>query len=171
MQLLVNNTREFQEVITIDQSGGYFDESRVVWDERKHGPLPEFSGQGQERYTLDGSPALRVNQDLKTQQDAAKASWDAKVAREALKQKLKRCADLGRDVVMECAAINVEKEMTESERAAFAATFATAKSLLEQGLLAEAKTNIQALDLPIGYTESDRSEIIAKIDEAISASA
>jgi len=168
-KLLVNGIKDFQHLIEVEKTGGYFDESKIVWDERIHGPMPEFTGQGQERYTLDGAPALRVNADLKTTQDAAKAAEDAALARQALKMTLCKRAELGADIVMDVAVLNVEKEMDEAARTAFATTFAAAKAALEGGLLSEAKTIIQGLTLPADYTEGDRSYVIGKIDAAISA--
>lgn len=41
MKLLVNAPTGFQELITIGQGGCYFDHSRVLWDERVDGPMPE----------------------------------------------------------------------------------------------------------------------------------
>ena len=43
MRLLVNAPSEVQELIHIGPGGGYFDESRVLWDERKDGPLPDIT--------------------------------------------------------------------------------------------------------------------------------
>ena len=40
-KLIVNAPNGIQEVVTIEESGGYFDESLVVWDERKDGPLTD----------------------------------------------------------------------------------------------------------------------------------
>ena len=40
-KLLVNTPSGKQEVIEIGFGGGYFDDSRVVWDERKDGKLPD----------------------------------------------------------------------------------------------------------------------------------
>lgn len=40
-KLLVNTPSGKQEVIEIGAGGGYFDDSRVVWDERKDGKLPD----------------------------------------------------------------------------------------------------------------------------------
>ena len=40
-KLLVNTPSGKQEVIEIGLGGGYFDDSRVVWDERKDGKLPD----------------------------------------------------------------------------------------------------------------------------------
>lgn len=42
IKLLVNAPTGLQQVIEIDKSGGYFDRSRVLWDERKDGPMPEI---------------------------------------------------------------------------------------------------------------------------------
>lgn len=39
-KLLVNTPYGSQEVIDVGEGGGYFDLSRVLWDERKDGPLP-----------------------------------------------------------------------------------------------------------------------------------
>lgn len=39
-KLLVNQSSGKQEIIEITESGGYFDVSRVVWDERTDGTLP-----------------------------------------------------------------------------------------------------------------------------------
>jgi len=41
MKLLVNTPIGTQEVIEVAPSGGYFDLSRVLWDERIDGPLPD----------------------------------------------------------------------------------------------------------------------------------
>lgn len=40
-KLLVNTPSGKQEVIEIGFGGGYFDESRIVWDERFDGKLPD----------------------------------------------------------------------------------------------------------------------------------
>ena len=40
-KLLVNTPSGKQEVIEIGSGGGYFDDARVVWDERKDGKLPD----------------------------------------------------------------------------------------------------------------------------------
>lgn len=42
-KLLVNNPQGKQEIIEVDESGGYFDPGRVVWDERDDGPLPDVA--------------------------------------------------------------------------------------------------------------------------------
>lgn len=43
MSLLVNTPTGQQEIIEIGEGGGYFDPSRVLWDEREDGPLPEIT--------------------------------------------------------------------------------------------------------------------------------
>lgn len=40
-QLIVNTPQGKQEMIKVGKGGGYFDSSRVVWDEQEDGPLPE----------------------------------------------------------------------------------------------------------------------------------
>lgn len=54
MNLLVNAPSGVQEIITVGNGGGYFDASRVLWDERVDGALPEI--------TLGGM--VRVNGEL-----------------------------------------------------------------------------------------------------------
>jgi hypothetical protein len=44
MNILVDTPRGSQEVIEVLEGGGYFDISRVVWDERMDGPLPPITG-------------------------------------------------------------------------------------------------------------------------------
>ena len=48
-KLLVNAPTGDQRVIEVNESGGYFDESRVLWDERKDGPLPGVTLNGMVR--------------------------------------------------------------------------------------------------------------------------
>jgi hypothetical protein len=40
IKLLVNSPRGNQEIVRIENTGGYFDLSRVLWDERTDGELP-----------------------------------------------------------------------------------------------------------------------------------
>lgn len=40
-KLLVNTPSGRQELIEVGEGGGYFDASRVLWDERIDGPLPK----------------------------------------------------------------------------------------------------------------------------------
>lgn len=42
-KLLVNTPVGKQEVIQVCEGGGYFDPSRVLWDEREDGPLPQIT--------------------------------------------------------------------------------------------------------------------------------
>jgi len=39
-KLLVINPHDEQEIIVINKSGGYYDQSRVLWDERSNGIFP-----------------------------------------------------------------------------------------------------------------------------------
>jgi len=40
-RLLVVNPEGIREIISIDDSGSYYDQSKVVWDERINGPMPD----------------------------------------------------------------------------------------------------------------------------------
>jgi hypothetical protein len=40
-KLLVNAPSGTQEVIEVGEGGGYFDQSRVLWDESQQGPIPQ----------------------------------------------------------------------------------------------------------------------------------
>ena len=42
MKLLVNAPTGEQQLIEVGEGGGYFDASRVLWDTRTDGPLPEI---------------------------------------------------------------------------------------------------------------------------------
>lgn len=42
-QLLVNAPHGHQQLLDIEEGGGYFDASRVLWDTRIDGPLPEIT--------------------------------------------------------------------------------------------------------------------------------
>lgn len=42
-KLLVNAPSGAQELIEVGEGGGYFDTSRVLWDEREDGPLPAIT--------------------------------------------------------------------------------------------------------------------------------
>lgn len=59
MKLLVNAPSGKQEVIEVGEGGGYFDPSRVLWDEREDGPLPEITLGGMVR----NGGALEFSQD------------------------------------------------------------------------------------------------------------
>lgn len=43
MRLLVDTPTSAQELIEVGLGGGYFDASRVLWDEREHGPIPNIT--------------------------------------------------------------------------------------------------------------------------------
>ncbi len=79
--LIVRPDDSEQELIEVEQSGRYFDNSRVLWDERVDGIFPPAlipSLGGIER----SGDILSVNQtaadDAKTRRDAKKAIQDAK---------------------------------------------------------------------------------------------
>lgn len=59
MKLLVNAPNGKQEIIEVTESGGYFDESLVIWDERIDGDMPPVKLGGMIR---DGNQ-LRFSQD------------------------------------------------------------------------------------------------------------
>lgn len=42
-KLLVNQPSGLQELIELDETGKYYDESRVLWDERIDGPMPDIT--------------------------------------------------------------------------------------------------------------------------------
>ena len=46
MKLLVNAPSGNQEIIEVGPGGGYFDASRVLWDERTDGPMPAITPGG-----------------------------------------------------------------------------------------------------------------------------
>lgn len=58
MRLLVNNPQGHQELITVSEGGAYFDASRVVWDERVDGELPEITLGGMVR--VEGTPGIEA---------------------------------------------------------------------------------------------------------------
>lgn len=49
MKLLVNTPIGLQELIEVGEGGGYFDASRVLWDERTDGNLPSITVGGMVR--------------------------------------------------------------------------------------------------------------------------
>jgi hypothetical protein len=49
IKLLVNAPVLGQQVIEVQESGGYFDQDRILWDERKDGPLPDITVGGMKR--------------------------------------------------------------------------------------------------------------------------
>lgn len=49
-RLLVNAPTGDQRLIEVGEGGKYFDDSRVLWDERKDGPLPSVTLNGMEKF-------------------------------------------------------------------------------------------------------------------------
>jgi hypothetical protein len=66
-KLLVDTPTGKQEVIEVQQGGGYFDPARVLWDERKDGVLPAITVGGMVR----NGNTLRFDNARKTQHDTA----------------------------------------------------------------------------------------------------
>lgn len=82
-KIVVNSPRGIQEVIKVESTGGYFEKSRVVWDERADGPLdPELAksigGLVRENGALKVDDAM-----LATAQAAASASATQSTQRKA----------------------------------------------------------------------------------------
>lgn len=67
MMILVDAPTGAQELIKIGEGGSYFDNSRVLWDEREHGELPEITLGGMVR---DGD-SLIFNEDRMNEHFAA----------------------------------------------------------------------------------------------------
>lgn len=65
--LLVNTPTGAQALVSIEAGGAYFDPSRVLWDERTDGPLPDITLGGMVRE----SDALVFSQSRKNEHDAA----------------------------------------------------------------------------------------------------
>lgn len=66
-KLLVNAPDGAQEIIEVGDGGGYFDQSRVLWDERIDGPMPAITEGGMVR---DGAQ-LVFDETRKAETDAA----------------------------------------------------------------------------------------------------
>ena len=49
IKILVKNPQGIQEIIEVGEGGGYFDASRVLWDERIDGVLPSITVGGMVR--------------------------------------------------------------------------------------------------------------------------
>lgn len=65
MRLLVNAPSGLQEIVTVGEGGAYFDTSRVLWDERTDGTLPDITLGGMVRDGVDLVFDLsRMNQHL-----------------------------------------------------------------------------------------------------------
>jgi len=70
MKLLVNTPVGNQALIEIDKGGGYFDQSRVLWDERTDGRIPAITVGGMKRT----GNSLEFDQKLLDAHNAALAS-------------------------------------------------------------------------------------------------
>ena len=73
MRLLVNAPYGTQELIEIGEGGGYFDQSRVVWDERVDGDLPSITLGGMKRV----GDSLEFDEDLMAATNAVIAAAEA----------------------------------------------------------------------------------------------
>lgn len=85
MTLLVNAPSGAQEQIDVGEGGSYFDASRVLWDERADGPLPEITLGGMVRVgsslvfdeaTYAASVAVKKAADKAAKWEAIKAHRD-----------------------------------------------------------------------------------------------
>lgn len=56
MRLLVNTPQNTHEIIAIGEGGGYFDDARVIWDERISGPIPDEMVAAVEQEAIDRIP-------------------------------------------------------------------------------------------------------------------
>ena len=110
-KLLVNTPSGKQEVIEIGLGGGYFDDSRVVWDERKDGKLPDDIQIGKMK---------RVNDALITADDFMPEHVTA-IEQESIKQQ-------EIDTVKEIKEYKTVKELSEQ-------VYALTKLLTEKGLI------------------------------------
>lgn len=54
-KLLVRNPKELLEIVEVGISGGYYDDSRIIWDERSGEPFPE---EHSEQLLIDQSQAI-----------------------------------------------------------------------------------------------------------------
>ncbi len=72
-KLLVNAPTGQQEIIEVGIGGGYFDLTRVLWDERDDGPLPSITLNCMKRVGNE----LVVDNDLLAKELANQAAWTA----------------------------------------------------------------------------------------------
>ena len=79
MNLLVDTPSGKQELVIIGPGGGYFDPSRVVWDTRTDGALPDINLGGMVR----SGNSLAFDQARMDQHTAAQAVIDAAAAQAA----------------------------------------------------------------------------------------
>jgi hypothetical protein len=69
-KLLVVSPQDKQEIVEVEESGGYYDESKVLWDERKHGLLPEITLGAMVVQEVDGARTLSIDPELLAQVQA-----------------------------------------------------------------------------------------------------
>lgn len=74
-KLLVNTPDGRQAVIPVGEGGGYFDPARVLWDERKDGPLPVGTKAG--GMVREGA-ALRLDATLLAAHEEIKAEEESR---------------------------------------------------------------------------------------------
>lgn len=91
MKLLVNAPTGEQQLIEIGDGGGYFDASRVLWDERTDGPLPAITLGGMVR----ANGALEYSQPLFDANTSAGREAAQSAAWERIKQERDRRKSLG----------------------------------------------------------------------------
>lgn len=84
-KLLVNAPSGAQEIVQVGEGGGYFDPSRVLWDERKDGPLPANVKVG--GMVREGR-ALRLDAGLLAAHEEIKAEENAKPKPLTVEQRL-----------------------------------------------------------------------------------
>jgi hypothetical protein len=70
MKLLVNAPSSSQQIIQIGEGGGYFDQARVLWDERTDGQIPAITVGGMKR----NGNSLEFDQQLLDAHNASLAS-------------------------------------------------------------------------------------------------
>lgn len=94
-KILIQNLKGHQEVINVGSGGGYFDSSKILWDERIHGPFTQGEQVGGLAVRdLDGVRSLTFDSALKAIQDASVQAGIDEIAQKEtqknlLKQKLK----------------------------------------------------------------------------------
>lgn len=83
MKLVVNAPTGKGEVIEIGEGGGYFDQSRVVWDEREDGPVPAAmlveieAANAPSLADLKAAKKIEVNKECDLRMNALVASYPA----------------------------------------------------------------------------------------------
>jgi hypothetical protein len=77
-KLLINAPSGEQEIIVVGEGGGYFDLSRVLWDERVDGPMPAVTLGGMVRNgaTLVVDQALLESSNAAILAEAKSAMWE-----------------------------------------------------------------------------------------------